>query len=114
MKIYTKINDAGETSLFDGTRVAKNDARIEAYSTVDELNSFLGVTRTTWPSSPIDGELNRIQADLFDVRAHLASPGSERFPSADSARIEALEHAIDAMTNELPALTAFILPNDSP
>jgi cob(I)alamin adenosyltransferase len=114
MKIYTKTGDAGETSLFGGARVAKNDARIEAYGTVDELNSFIGVARAAWPSSPIDAELNRIQADLFDVGAHLASPGSDRFSGADPARVEALERAIDAMTNELPALTTFILPGGSP
>src|SRR5881394_1854538 len=114
MKIYTRTGDRGETSLFGGARVAKNDARIEAYGTVDELNSFIGVARAAWPSSPIDAQLDHIQADLFDVGAHLASPGNDRFAGVNPARVEALEHAIDAMTNELPALTAFILPGGSP
>src|SRR5256885_4593817 len=113
MKIYTKTGDAGETSLFGGTRVAKNDPRIEAYGTVDELNSFIGVARASWPSSPIDGELDRIQSDLFDVGAHLASPGTSRFAAVDEARIEALEQSIDAMTGELPPLKSFILPGGS-
>jgi cob(I)alamin adenosyltransferase len=113
LKIYTRTGDAGETSLFGGSRVAKNDARIEAYGTVDELNSFLGLARASWPSAPIDAELDGVQADLFDVGAHLASPGTSRFPGVEDARIEALERAIDAMTGELPPLTTFILPGGS-
>ncbi len=113
MKIYTRTGDAGETSLFGGSRVPKNDARIEAYGTVDELNSFIGLARASWPTSPVDGELNGAQADLFDVGAHLASPGTSRFPGVDQARIEALEQAIDMMTAVLPPLTSFILPGGS-
>src|ERR1700730_18270315 len=92
LKIYTRTGDAGETSLFGGSRVAKNDARIEAYGTVDELNSFLGFARASWPAAPIDAELDAAQADLFDVGAHLASPGTSRFPGVGDDRIEALEH----------------------
>ena len=76
MKIYTRTGDAGETSLFGGTRVSKNDPRIEAYGTVDELNSFVGSARAAWPSSPIDAQLAEVQSDLFDIGAQLASPGS--------------------------------------
>ena len=110
MKIYTKTGDRGETSLFGGARVAKNDPRIEAYGTIDELNSFAGVARASWPSSPIDAQLARIQSDLFDIGAHLASPGSTRFTGADPARIAELESAIDAMESELQPLRNFILP----
>ena len=110
MKIYTKTGDRGETSLFGGTRVAKNDPRIEAYGTIDELNSFAGVARASWPSSPIDAQLARIQSDLFDIGAHLASPNSTRFTGADPSRIGELESAIDAMESELPPLRNFILP----
>ena len=110
MKIYTKTGDAGETSLFGGARVSKNDPRIEAYGTVDELNSFLGVARATWPYSPLDAQFERIQSDLFDVGAHLASPGTSRFAGVDPQRIEELERAIDAMERELAPLTNFILP----
>jgi cob(I)alamin adenosyltransferase len=110
MKIYTRTGDLGETSLFGGTRVPKNDARIETYGTVDELNSTLGVARAAWPSSPIDSDLNQAQMDLFEIGAHLASPGTSRFPGVGSERIEALERAIDAMEVELMPLTTFILP----
>ena len=113
MKIYTRTGDTGETSLFGGARVPKNDARIESYGTVDELNSFLGVARASWPSSPIDAQLAAAQADLFEIGAHLASPGTSRFPGVDVARIEELEHGIDAMEAELAPLKSFILPGGS-
>lgn len=110
MKIYTRTGDAGETALFGGARVAKNDPRIEAYGTVDELSSFIGVARAAWPSSPVDLQLHQAQIDLFEVGAHLASPGTSRFPGVDATRIEELERAIDTMTAELAPLTTFILP----
>jgi cob(I)alamin adenosyltransferase len=113
MKIYTRTGDSGETSLFGGSRVAKNDLRIEAYGTIDELNSFLGVARASWPSSPIDPELQRIQSDLFDVGAYLASPDRDRFPGVPASRIEDLERAIDRMESELSPLQNFILPGGS-
>ena len=105
MKIYTRTGDHGQTSLFGGARVAKHDARIEAYGTVDELNSFLGA---------VPGIDETIQADLFEIGAHLASPGTSRFPGVDPSRIEHLEQAIDAMERELKPLTTFILPGGSP
>jgi len=110
MKIYTRTGDTGATSLFGGARVAKNDPRIEAYGTVDELNSFIGVARASWPDSPIDAELHRVQSDLFDIGAKLASPGNERFTGAAESRIEELERGIDAMESELAPLKTFILP----
>lgn len=113
MKIYTRGGDGGETSLLGGDRVAKNDPRIEAYGTVDELNSFLGLARAIWQAGPIDGELARIQADLFEVGAKLASPGSDRFPGPRSARIDELERAIDALEDALAPLQSFILPGGS-
>ena len=113
MKIYTRGGDSGETSLFGGDRVAKNDPRIEAYGTVDELNSFIGLARATWASSPIDVQLGAIQADLFEIGAQLAAPGSDRFPGVNRRRIDELEQAIDSMQSELPALTSFILPGGS-
>ena len=106
MKIYTRTGDKGQTSLFGGTRVAKSDARIEAYGTVDELSSFLGAV------TGID-EIARIQSDLFEIGAHLASPGTSRFPGVEASRIEDLERAIDAMEQELRPLTTFILPGGS-
>ena len=110
MKIYTRTGDRGETSLFGGARVAKNDARIEAYGTVDELSSFLGVARASSLPSDVDTTLEQVQRDLFDVGAHLASPGTSRFTGVDPQRIEELERAIDAMERELAPLTNFILP----
>lgn len=104
MKIYTRTGDHGQTSLFGGTRVAKHDARIEAYGTVDELNSFLGACSGIDPL---------IQSDLFEIGAHLASPGTSRFPGVDASRIESLERAIDDMERELTPLTTFILPGGS-
>ena len=113
MKIYTKTGDSGETSLYGGARVRKDDSRIEAYGTVDELNSFIGVARAVWPSSSFDPQLHVIQSDLFDIGAHLASPGISRFAGPDTARVAALEEAIDAMESELEPLTSFILPGGS-
>ena len=113
MKIYTRTGDHGQTSLFGGARVPKNDARIESYGTVDELSSQLGLTRTTLLPAEVDAILNQVQFDLFEVGAHLASPGTSRFPGVDAARIDELERAIDAMERELVPLTTFILPGGS-
>jgi cob(I)alamin adenosyltransferase len=110
VKIYTRTGDHGETSLFGGTRVAKNDARIEAYGTVDELSSFLGVARAAEPPSEDSAQLENVQRDLFEIGAHLASPGTSRFAGVDAQRITDLEQAIDAMERELTPLTNFILP----
>ena len=114
MKIYTRTGDSGETSLFGGTRVAKNDLRIEAYGTVDELNSFIGVARASWPSSPMDSQLQKVQGDLFDIGAYLAAPDSDRFKSVAQSRIDELEKEIDRMEAELAPLKNFILPGGSP
>ncbi len=113
MKIYTRTGDHGQTSLFGGARVAKSDARIEAYGTVDELSSQIGVVRTTPVPADVDAILHQVQLDLFEVGAHLASPGTSRFPGVDAARVEELEQAIDAMERELAPLTTFILPGGS-
>lgn len=113
MKIYTRTGDSGETSLLGGKRVAKNDARIEAYGTVDELSSFIGVARAAWQKSPIDGELSQIQNDLFDVGARLSAVDASRFPGASDSRIAALEQAIDTMERGLAPLSNFILPGGS-
>jgi cob(I)alamin adenosyltransferase len=106
VKIYTRTGDRGETSLFGGARVPKNDPRIDAYGTVDELNSHLGVVLATEP----DAQLLAVQRDLFEIGAHLASPGTSRFAGVEAARIEALENGIDAMERELAPLKSFILP----
>lgn len=113
MKIYTKTGDQGETGLFGGPRVSKGHARIEAFGTVDELNSHLGVIRTM-PGSPVfDADLRRIQCELFDLGAELATPESraERITPAHVARLEKL---IDQHESTLEPLANFILPAGTP
>jgi cob(I)alamin adenosyltransferase len=113
MKIYTRGGDTGETSLLGPDRVRKDDERIEAYGTVDELNSVIGVARATWPGSPLDPQLAAVQSDLFTVGAFLASSG-KGFSTAPQARVDSLESAIDTMEAELEALRSFILPGGAP
>jgi cob(I)alamin adenosyltransferase len=113
MKIYTRTGDAGETSLFGGARVRKDDTRIEAYGTIDELNSVLGLARASWPASSLNEQFHAIQSDLFDIGAHLASPGTSRFAGPEPERVAALEHAIDRMETDLAPLKTFILPGGS-
>lgn len=114
MKIYTRGGDRGETSLLGGGRVRKDNERIAAYGTIDELNSFIGLACTTISDARLLDELAAIQSDLFDIGAQLASPGhADRFRGVDPARIDVLEHSIDAMERELPPLTNFVLPGGS-
>ena len=114
MKIYTKTGDAGETSLLGGERVRKDHDRIEAYGTVDELNSHVGVVRAAWQGGPIDADLAAIQSDLFDIGALLASATpNERFRGVGDDRIAALERLIDRMESELAPLKNFVLPGGS-
>lgn len=114
MKIYTRGGDQGMTSMLGGERVKKSEPRIDAYGTVDELNSSIGVVRALWPASPIDEELFAIQNDLFEIGAQLASVTTHsKFPGVDESRTSALEHAIDAMESELQPLTNFVLPGGS-
>jgi cob(I)alamin adenosyltransferase len=113
VKIYTRTGDRGETSLFGGARVAKDDARIEAYGTVDELSSCLGLARAAKPSAETSALLEDIQRDLFEIGAHLASPGTSRFSGVDPVRVAALEQSIDSMEGELSPLRNFILPGGS-
>ncbi len=118
MKIYTKTGDRGETGLFGGGRVPKDDARVEAYGAVDELNASLGMARALGPAPEIDAELSRIQAELFAVGAELATPQEARarsaIPGVRADWAETLEQRMDRWDEELPALTAFILPGGSP
>ncbi len=113
MKIYTRTGDSGDTSLFGGARVRKNNTRIDAYGTVDELNAVIGVVRASWPGSPIDADLSDIQSDLFDLGAHLAAPTSQKFNGVPELRIAELERGIDRMESELTELKSFILPGGS-
>jgi cob(I)alamin adenosyltransferase len=112
MKIYTKTGDRGETGLFAGPRVRKDDLRIEAYGAVDELNSALGVVRAEQPPSDIDSLLQRIQNELFAVGAELATPDPAAHGTAliQASHVEALELAIDRFEKGLAPLRQFILP----
>ena len=116
--IYTRTGDKGMTSLVDGSRLAKNSVRIEAYGTVDELNSFIGVLIASDPLTDDDRALlTDIQARLFDIGSYLASGNaemSERLrPRLDGA-IEALEHVLDLYDSELPPMRSFVLPQGAP
>ena len=115
MKIYTKTGDAGDTSLFDRTRVRKSDARVDAYGEVDELNACLGAARAASQDADLNAALEQIQKELFAVGARLADP-SARITSrvtkaaVTGADVERLERAINALEAELPPLRRFILP----
>lgn len=117
MKIYTKTGDQGQTSLFAGGRVPKNDPRVETYGTVDELNSHLGVVRTFTLPPLAEEWLTQIQNDLFVLGADLATPLDSN-PSwlvrATPDLYERLEAAIDLMDTELEPMKAFILPGGAP
>src|SRR6185295_19468812 len=97
MKIYTKAGDSGDTRLFDGTQVRKNDSRVEAYGQVDELNSLIGASASFLSDSDLKEMLFGIQRDLFSLGAQLADPnqhGKKQKSRLDSARITALEESI--------------------
>jgi cob(I)alamin adenosyltransferase len=116
MKIYTKTGDKGETSLFGGTRVAKHALRIEAYGTVDELNSILGVCRSINTIRDVDAILEELQRDLFTLGADLATPresSSQDIQRIASSDAERLERHIDAIESTFEPLKNFILPGGS-
>jgi cob(I)alamin adenosyltransferase len=112
-RIYTRAGDAGETSLGDGSRVPKTDPRIEAYGTVDELNSFVGFALAA-PGLPDEYRpwLEQIQNDLFDLGADLSVPlGDERERlRVVQAQVERLETLCDAVNAQLAPLKSFVLP----
>ena len=115
-KIYTRTGDAGTTGLADGSRVSKASARLEAIGDVDEANSAIGVARTALTGgSPLDATLARIQNDLFDLGADLATPGDrEGALRITPQQIEWLESAIDDLNAALAPLNSFVLPGGSP
>ena len=116
MKIYTKTGDDGTTGLFGGGRVSKDDLRVEAYGTADELNALLGVARAAGPDATVDRTLTRIQVDLFVLGAELATnPGHKKqkgrgVDQVFEEDVQLLEADIDRAQDELPPLTSFILP----
>ena len=113
-KIYTKTGDRGETGLFGGERVPKNHLRIEAYGTIDELNSYIGLLKDlNHADKPLTLFLKDIQDTLFVIGAQLATPSptkANQLPQASKQDIEALENAIDLIDEKLPPLKNFILP----
>ena len=115
MTIYTRTGDGGETGLFAGPRVFKDHARVEAYGTVDELNSALGVARACGHPEEINALLCRIQHELFALGAELATPdpGASKTDLIRDQHVAALEAAIDCYEAQLPPLEQFILPAGS-
>ncbi len=120
-KIYTRTGDDGSTGLVDGTRLTKDSARVAAYGDVDEANAALGLVRLSLTNQRIDAMLARIQNELFDLGADLATP----LPVGDAAdseyalrmigsQTERLEAEIDELNTDMEALTSFVLPGGSP
>jgi cob(I)alamin adenosyltransferase len=114
VKIYTRTGDEGETGLFDGTRVSKNDSRVAAYGDVDELGAWLGLVVSLAPGERLNAMLERIQRDLFALGARLADPRHRIADRVDKASLGAgdiarLESWIDELELELPPLRRFIL-----
>jgi cob(I)alamin adenosyltransferase len=114
IKIYTKTGDRGTTSLIGGTKVPKNDIRIETYGTVDELNSWIGMVNDQLNDEAFKNELKEIQDRLFTIGSSLATDADKeskmKLPDLTQNDIEFLEKRIDAMTGELPPMKNFILP----
>jgi cob(I)alamin adenosyltransferase len=117
-KIYTRTGDAGMTGLVDGSRLPKHAARMEAIGSVDEANSSIGLAVCALAGTGHAAALTRIQNDLFDLGADLATPGEHFTPDEMTLRIvpgqaEWLEQAIDGLNEHLAPLTSFILPGGS-
>lgn len=124
MKIYTRTGDKGKTGLYGGRRVAKDHIRVEAYGTIDELNSAIGVVLSEVRSekSEVRKQLLKIQGDLFEVAAVLATPAKVRikekrvhkeFNAHLKKRVDQFEKLIDTLSSKLLALRSFILPGGS-
>jgi cob(I)alamin adenosyltransferase len=115
--MYTRGGDKGDTSLFGARRVPKESLRVDAYGTIDELNSCIGVALAACKHEEISKPLKRIQAELFTAGADLASELSAEavasVPRIQRKEIEHLEKMVDELQEELPRLTSFILPGGS-
>lgn len=113
-RLYTRTGDKGMTSLVDGSRIKKNSIRIEAYGTIDELNSFIGVLIASKPLTEVDcALLTDIQSRLFDIGSYLAAGNKEMsdrlLPQLDES-LQNIENTIDLYDSEVPELRSFILP----
>ncbi|MFM2138213.1 MAG: hypothetical protein RJA57_520 [Bacteroidota bacterium] len=118
VKIYTKTGDKGNTSLIGGTKVAKSHRRIEAYGTVDELNSHVGLCRDLLVQHGVTQQLGEVQDRLFTIGSLLAcDPGKETaltLPNLQASDVDLLEQEIDRMDTLLPPMRSFILPGGHP
>ena len=120
MKIYTRRGDNGSTGLFGGGRTSKDDVRVEAYGTVDELNAVIGDALNHVAERAVVRRLRRVQSDLFAIGAHLATPppaGGRRapaLPDLPAERVAAMESWIDEAMSATPPLRNFILPAGGP
>jgi len=119
VKIYTRRGDSGETDLFGGPRVGKDDLRVEAYGAVDELNAVVGLCAAMTASDDLRSALRAIQSALFDLGAYLAAPDSRRrekggIEGVAGEDVASLEHHIDTLEAELEPLARFILPGGTP
>ncbi len=117
MKIYTKTGDTGQTALFGGKRLPKDDLRIEAYGTVDELNSHVGLLRDSGMSSAAQNTLLEIQDRLFTIGSLLASDPEKnnlQVPQISDEDILRLESEMDKMNEDLPEMRSFVLPGGHP
>lgn len=117
-KIYTRTGDDGSTGLVDGERRSKADLRIEAYGAIDETNAAIGLARSLLgaDATALDQILSRVQNDLFDLGADLATPPASRVEGAlriVQSQVERLEQEIDLINERLPALKSFVLPGGS-
>jgi cob(I)alamin adenosyltransferase len=119
-RIYTRSGDGGDTGLFGGQRVRKDDLRVRAYGAVDEANASIGAARAAAPGPEIDAVLARVQHHLFDLGAELATPpaapqaAAAHVPRVAPEWVAALERDIDRFEDTLPPLRAFILPGGTP
>lgn len=118
VRIYTRTGDAGETALFDSSRVSKADPRVDAYGEVDELNACLGAARAAGLDADLAALLDTIQRDLFAIGSRLADPSSRIAPRVTKVglgggEVARLEQAIDTLDAGLPPLQRFILPGGS-
>lgn len=117
MKIYTKTGDTGQTALFGGKRLPKDDLRIEAYGTVDELNSHVGLLRDSGLSSTAQSTLLEIQDRLFTIGSLLASDPEKdnlQVPQISDEDVQRLESEMDEMNEDLPEMRSFLLPGGHP
>jgi cob(I)alamin adenosyltransferase len=118
MKIYTKTGDAGKTSLIGGTKVLKSNPRIEAYGTVDELNSYIGLVSDFCNDEHAKNILKEIQDRLFTIGSELACDPDKKInmpiPDLHESDVQLLEKEMDEMDKELPLMKHFILPGGSP